>query len=111
MTSKKTLILAAMAAAALIAPAAQAASAADGKTLMERVSYADLDLSKAGDARVLLHRIRQTGETAIEAIERFDECYNGATASAVAAVGAPSLTEALRNEKRNPLGVSVQASR
>ena len=87
------------AALSFTAPAVAADTAAKGPTLT--VAYADLNLSDAKDAKVMLHRIRKAasevcgaGAAGYDATLRFETCHRETVERAVAALDAPAVRTA-----------------
>ena len=97
-------ILASLAALAALAAAASPAAADPGAEtlrLVERVSYADLDLSREADAKRLLGRLRRAaadvcerGDVSLARLAQARSCREGALAIAIAELQAPLVARA-----------------
>jgi UrcA family protein len=99
----KTIFASLIALAALGALAAPAAAAPAGEAfhLVQRVSYADLDLSKEADAQRLLNRLRraaadvcESGDISLARQAQSRACRQSAMAMAVAELQAPLVAQA-----------------
>ena len=98
----KTTLASLIALAALGAVAAPAAAAAAEQVrLVERVSYADLDLSHEADAQRLLNRLRraaasvcESGDVSLARQAQARSCRQSAIAIAVAKLQAPLVARA-----------------
>ena len=98
--NQSTLGLLAAAGAATLAISGAAVAGTTGAARSVRVSYADLDLSKASDAARLYARLRSAADAVCEVGDRrelhramqYHACFEKALGEAVAAVGSPKLS-------------------
>jgi UrcA family protein len=105
----KSLIVTGFSAAALMATPAMAQSVKEDARAVP-VSYADLDLTQAADAQLLLQRLRYAASAACEQnaaaqgnarLERaIDQCRTDALDSAVAQLDQPELTRLYVAQRR-----------